>query len=312
MTPSLPAPRGRVRSFSRSRRRRRRRRLVLAFTATLVAAALGILTYSRLPDWSRQRGHTTGQLRAAVRGLTTDIVRAENEPARPIYRHSVIPGGVYSSHEVARALERDAVAAAHYASLDLTRLRTERVRASRLVYVSYRLNERIYWTRHPVLLRQGETILTDGTTTIRARCGNCVSDEPNEATTEDEPAPNELDEIEPSPSLVPSHVPERLLPSRGPLFPLLPYPTVPTATASSPLPRSNPRASGIPAVSPVDLSRSRKETRQIPEPATMLLLGSGAVTVLAGRWVRNARRASLATGETRPRTASESDDRNAV
>ena len=67
--------------------------------------------------------------------------------------------------------------------------------AGRAAYVSYRSGDRIYWTRERVWLKAGETVLTDGTTTIRARCGNCVSDAKQEHVAAVEPAHGELDDF---------------------------------------------------------------------------------------------------------------------
>ena len=55
-------------------------------------------------------------------------------------------------------------------------MRAVTLTAPRSAYVSYRRGDRTYWTRDRVWLKAGETVLTDGATTIRARCGNCVSD----------------------------------------------------------------------------------------------------------------------------------------
>lgn len=51
----------------------------------------------------------------------------------------------------------------------------------------------IYWTRHPIRLAKGETLLTDGGHLARARCGNRISDSPNEPTNAIEPEESELD-----------------------------------------------------------------------------------------------------------------------
>jgi hypothetical protein len=120
----------------------------------------------------------------------TPAVPAERQDAgssRLIYRHSVVPGGVYSDGEVRAAMRHDPVVAAHFTTLGRSRLRTEIVPHDRMVYVSYRKGNDIYWTRNKVLLRAGETILTDGHTQIRTRCGNCISDAPLTPVADDEP-----------------------------------------------------------------------------------------------------------------------------
>jgi len=59
--------------------------------------------------------------------------------------------------------------------------------------VSYRLHDRVYWTKHKVRIRSGETILTNGQTEVRARCGNCISMAPLLPTSDEEPPPMEFD-----------------------------------------------------------------------------------------------------------------------
>jgi hypothetical protein len=63
------------------------------------------------------------------------------------------------------------------------------------LHVSYRKGNTILWSKKKVLLRKGEKILTDGTTQIRSRCGNCISDEPLAPTAADEPDVVEFDRL---------------------------------------------------------------------------------------------------------------------
>jgi hypothetical protein len=96
--------------------------------------------------------------------------------ARPVFTHSVIPGGAYSSEELRDVLRRDAVIAAHYRDADLGQMRLTTLSKGKAAYVSYRVGDKIYWTRNRVWIPPGESVLTDGTVEIRARCGNCISD----------------------------------------------------------------------------------------------------------------------------------------
>ena len=119
---------------------------------------------------------------------------------RPDYRYSVISGGAYDGLELSAAMRNDPVVAAHYAQVDPSRVRAERVTRDRLVFVSYRKGNDVYWTRNKVLLRQGETILTDGKTLIRAKCGNCISEQPLLPTSESEPEVVEFDRLTEAPA----------------------------------------------------------------------------------------------------------------
>jgi hypothetical protein len=114
---------------------------------------------------------------------------------RPVFNGSVVPGGVYSPAELRAAIERDAAVAAHYRDVRLDQMQAVTLTTGRSAYVSYRKGDRIHWTRERIWLRAGETVLTDGTTMIRARCGNCISDVKHDGAAAVEPAPGELDEF---------------------------------------------------------------------------------------------------------------------
>jgi hypothetical protein len=63
--------------------------------------------------------------------------------------------------------------------------------------MSYRIGDRVYWTKKKIALAEGETVLTDGVTTIRARCGNLVSDQAMSPTSAEEPPASAFDSVEP-------------------------------------------------------------------------------------------------------------------
>jgi hypothetical protein len=107
----------------------------------------------------------------------------------PIYPYSVIPGGSYTAEELSRAVSQDAVTRAHYRGFDVGRARPELLPQDRSAYVSFRLRDRVYWTRRPMRLKRGETVLTDGASFARARCGNRIADTPQAPTSAEEPPP---------------------------------------------------------------------------------------------------------------------------
>ena len=118
-------------------------------------------------------------------------------PARAVYRHSVLPGGVQSGAEVKQRLKEDAPAAAHYRNIRPEQLKPVHLAQDRRAYVSYRVGDKIYWTRKPQLIKAGELVLTDGEQTVRARCGNRVEDEPQDEvqSADESPADEEFDQI---------------------------------------------------------------------------------------------------------------------
>jgi hypothetical protein len=115
--------------------------------------------------------------------------------ARPVFNGSIVPGGVYTLGELRAAIARDPIVAAHYRGMDVNAMRIVTLTAGKAAYVSYRRGDQTYWTRNRVWLKAGETVLTDGTATIRARCGNCVSDVKQSRVAAVEPAHGELDDF---------------------------------------------------------------------------------------------------------------------
>ena len=114
-----------------------------------------------------------------------DALRAlEN---RPVYPYSVLPGGVRDARELKWAADHDPVVAAHYAGFDYDHARIVRLVLARTVYVSYRIGNKVYWTRHRVKLKKGETLITDGKITARTRCANRVEEVPQQLTSSSEP-----------------------------------------------------------------------------------------------------------------------------
>ena len=110
-----------------------------------------------------------------------------------LYPFSVVARGVHTRDGLKAAMERDAVVADHYGSIAADSFRLERVASPRMVYVSYRKGDDVYWTRNRVPLYTGETVLTDGRTSIRARCGNRISETPMAPTLDDEPTAADFD-----------------------------------------------------------------------------------------------------------------------
>jgi hypothetical protein len=118
-------------------------------------------------------------------------------PPRPVFRHAVVPGGVFSREEVWEASLRWPEVEAHYSRVDLAHLDLTRSRKNTRAYVSYKKNGQIFWTSYAVTIPAGEPVLSDGTASIRARCGNQISETPQSPVRTDEPSPVELDTPEP-------------------------------------------------------------------------------------------------------------------
>jgi hypothetical protein len=224
--------------------------------AAIVVLSLAVLGAIGVATWTTRTASTpSAQSDAPAAPNDIDaVVAVDAATARhPVYRYSVIPGGAHSRAELVDAINRDEVVADHYRTVSLERVREESLTQARQAYVSYRINGRVYWTKHKVTLPAGEAILTDGKTTIRARCGNCIADEPQLPTAEEEPKVAEFDAVAPAvPAFLPSRggalngvpgLPDRAAalpadPSHSlvPLLPLIPF----GLAASSPAQKRSP------------------------------------------------------------------------
>ena len=162
-------------------------------------AGVFLIIASVYTDETRRRPGATvvGSVPRLEQALVLSSAQAStnsNSPA-PVYRHSVIPGGVRQSSELTSVLMRDRFAKVHYANFVAANARIVHVKAPRLVHVSYRLGNEIYWTKKKVRLSSGETLLTDGKSFVRTRCGNRIADTPQPMVFDKEPAPEELDTV---------------------------------------------------------------------------------------------------------------------
>ena len=112
---------------------------------------------------------------------------------RTVYPYSVIAGGAQSAQELREAVAVDPVVAQHYADFDIAKARRVTLDAPKLVYVSYRIGNKVFWTKHKVALRKGEAMLSDGPNMARTRCGNRISVLPVRPNAPAEPSSSELE-----------------------------------------------------------------------------------------------------------------------
>jgi hypothetical protein len=170
------------RRSSGSKQRAARRRFLAGFTLFALALAAAILFAGRLSTQLKVVSDIgLPQSAAAQPAPTVPAVAA----ARAVFPYSIIPGGARSVDELKQAIAADPVVAAHYAGFDLENVHAVRLEQPRLAHVSYRIGSAIYWTRKPLLIRAGETVLTDGVRTARTRCGNQLADTPGDISTEE-------------------------------------------------------------------------------------------------------------------------------
>jgi len=177
-----------LRTAALLRRKRQRTRLGMGIMAIVAVAVTAC-------NW--EPGAPPAGATAAA--PTLHIALSTNAPApasaaRRIYPYSIVPGGVATRADLERRVSTDQVVARHYASFDIKKAHPVTVAKARAVHVSYRKGDKVYWTAGKVMLAQGETLLSDGSSEIRGRCGNRISDTAQLPVAMGEPTAAELDE----------------------------------------------------------------------------------------------------------------------
>jgi hypothetical protein len=261
-----------------------RRRLgalaVLILESVLVSVVLPSYKYDYSP-----RNSTDGKVSATTAPSATDSdwfapVPVMDETDRVLYPYSVIPGGVRNSAELRNAVAHDETVAQHYADFNLRNARVIQLHEARAVFVSYRVGNRIFWTRNRLNLPAGETVVTDGEHMARTRCGNRLSDVPIGPVLAKEPLPEAMEipadggllAAPESSSELPLAVPPTtaiIVPPQSPgsiYIPIVP-PLFPIG--------GTPSSSGIPLGSPPPPPPPPPPATSTPEPSGLLLLGAG-------------------------------------
>ena len=235
---------------------------------------------------------------------------------RPVYRYSVVPGGVQTGEELRQAAQRDRAVARHFAAFNFERAHLTQLNAPRFVYLSYRRGDRIFWTRKQIALRKGEKLITDGKIAARTRCANQISVLPHAETSMEEPLAQELDDPSDQGGSArnfdfPGRIEAQLMrrpgphgfgaegppmPGTGPLFGpsgggfpgIFPPPVI--SDSCEPMPKPKPKGGMV--ASPADQTSDKKKKNgctpppnppptTVPEPASIVLVASGIAGIYA-------------------------------
>jgi hypothetical protein len=189
------------RSQRHSRRHTKPRRFRLLAPALCIVSSLCLIVPLK-NEWSARRSVVVVPVESSVdwppptpsAPSPSETSRSQKGPA--VYPYSVVSGGVRDAAALQHAVSHDPVVAAHYADFKLANARVARLPAPKTAYVSYRIGNRVYWTRNTVKLAGGEEVITDGEHYVRVRCANRIADSPQGETSPVEPPEAVLDQPE--------------------------------------------------------------------------------------------------------------------
>lgn len=285
----------RRRPTRRHRRNRQVRRVLLVVFCVGLAIGFAFVAPQLLSRFHASKSVQPD--RQSVEASRELLLRVQQESlrqmeSRKVYPYSVVPGGVRDAHELKWAAEHDPVVAAHYRGFDYDNARVVRLVLARTVYVSYRIGNKVYWTRHRVTLRKGETVITDGKITARSRCANRVEEVPQQATSSSEPPAAKFEEaVHPSTGTAVANPPVAFqsallnrpsMPGLGPAPPLSVYDPFGGQSWTPIAPPPLPGVCGI-GKKPTEGGIGKKKKGnpcgngggEVPEPGTWLLVASG-------------------------------------
>jgi hypothetical protein len=153
---------------------------LLAIALSALATALTLQGLLRFVEWARP-------VTLAIVMPGGNVTPAERA-LRPIYPYSVIPGGAYSPSELRYSVANDRIVRDHYSDFHLESARLVTLTADRYQYVSFRIRDKVYWTRRKIRIPKGEILLTDGVHFARTRCGNRLCNTSQALTTFAQPS----------------------------------------------------------------------------------------------------------------------------
>ena len=203
------------------------------------------------------------------------------EEARLVYPYSIIPGGVRSGEELLTHIASDKVVAEHYSDFMAHSTRLVRARETRMMHVSYRVGDQVYWTKNKIRIPEGELLVTDGECEARARCGNRVSAAPMDPVADEEPLTETFD----IPKLVRMNQPD--LPPEIPPYAMTMNPGMLLGPGVVPILSPGTRGQTPRTIdSEMLLPEIPSEVVPVPEPGILVLLGTGLAALFTFRLFR--------------------------
>jgi hypothetical protein len=242
----------------------------------LACVATFLVTYALMRSGTRPVA--TIPFRAPAKTAGTPQANKQVQPAsyeRAVYPYSIIPGGIRSRADLVASIADDPVVAEHYTNFDLSQTKFIRSDEPQIVHVAYRLRNKVYWTAKTVKIPPGETLISDGNTAARTRCGNRVAALPQGPISPEEP-PIETFDIPMIASVVPPKIDVSSM----------------TELDSKPVQPQVPNIS----VQPLLVDNLQYDTKRplalfprasaVPEPGTLGLVLSGLAVIFALKFIR--------------------------
>ena len=190
-----------VRRRHRSGRSRRIRRgmACVALIAVLLSGWAVLHRFGPASSWFANHNSSAWEQGNASRNLAMLAARqawpaSASGSRRLVYPFSLIPGGVRSPEELEQISEHDPAVSEHFSGFDFRNAKVIQVDEPRLVYLSYRMKGKIFWTKKKFRLHKGEKLITDGKIAARTRCANRVSESAQNAVSPEEPPAEKFEE----------------------------------------------------------------------------------------------------------------------
>jgi hypothetical protein len=168
------------------------------------------------------------------------MARVAAAPKNVVYNYSVIPGGERNVADFCGEIQSDAA----FKGFNCNVAYETTLRSPIAVFMTFKKNGHIYWTKHLVSVKAGELIYTDGHRSFLARCGNEIGFAPQAPTME-------IDESLLSQPAVPVAAAAALVLAPGApqvvaaVAPVLPSSGIPADAAGDVPPASSPNRSAI-------------------------------------------------------------------
>jgi hypothetical protein len=135
---------------------------------TLAGACIALLAMQRYQSAERD---IRVYYEVAAPEVTHAPIVVKHTTSHPVYSYSLIPGGVENVDDFCEQIQFDEA----FAGFDCSKAHEIATPRDMHVFMTFRKNGHVRWTRKPVLVKGGERVYTDGTRSFLARCANQIS-----------------------------------------------------------------------------------------------------------------------------------------